>query len=251
MTAETFYTFKPRDKKGNPYDFEQFKGKVVLVINTASKCGFTPQYAGLEKLYKSLRADYGDDIQFLGFPCNQFGSQEPGNDDEIQSFCQINYGVTFPILGKVDVNGDNTDPFYSWLKDQKSGLLGLRRIKWNFEKFLIGRDGHVINRWASTAKPEALKEPILEALGVKNSSGGGSTAESEAGAKPEPKSDESKPKPDEPESKSEDKVESKIESAAPSTGPDSQSKSNSTTSAVASKPEDTSSTTESKPETQA
>ncbi|KAL1892133.1 Glutathione peroxidase 2 [Ceratocystis pirilliformis] len=242
MTAETFYTFKPRDKKGIPYDFEQFKGKVVLVINTASKCGFTPQYAGLEKLYKSLRADYGDDIQFLGFPCNQFGSQEPGNDDEIQSFCQINYGVTFPILGKINVNGDNTDPFYSWLKDQKSGMLGLRRIKWNFEKFLIGRDGHVINRWASTAKPEALKEPILEALGVKASSGADSTAEGEADAKP---------KPDEPEPKSEDKAESKIDSAATPAGPDSQSKSNSTTSAAASKPEDTSSTAESNPETQA
>ncbi|KAL5604087.1 hypothetical protein BROUX41_002076 [Berkeleyomyces rouxiae] len=167
MATKTFYDFKPLDKKGKEYNFEQFKGKVVLIINTASKCGFTPQYAGLEKLYKALRAEHGDDVQFLGFPCNQFGSQEPGNDDEIQSFCQINYGVTFPILGKIDVNGDNTAPFYSWLKDQKAGLLGMRRIKWNFEKFLIGRDGQVINRWASTTKPEALRDPIVEALQAK------------------------------------------------------------------------------------
>ncbi|KKA28402.1 hypothetical protein TD95_000212 [Thielaviopsis punctulata] len=167
MGAETFYDFKPLDKKGNEFDLAQFKGKVVLIINTASKCGFTPQYAGLEKLYKALRAEHGDDVQFLGFPCNQFGSQEPGNDDEIQSFCQINYGVSFPILGKIEVNGDGQAPLYGWLKDQKAGLLGLRRIKWNFEKFLIGRDGNVAGRWASTTKPESLEQPIKDALSAK------------------------------------------------------------------------------------
>ncbi|ERS99317.1 glutathione peroxidase [Sporothrix schenckii 1099-18] len=167
MAGKTFYDFKPLDKTGKELDLHKFEGKVVLIVNTASKCGFTPQFAGLEKLYKSLRASYGDDVEFLGFPCNQFGAQEPGSNDDIQSFCQINYGVSFPILSKIDVNGDNAAPLYNWLKDSKSGLLGLKRIKWNFEKFLVGRDGAVIERWASTTKPEALEKPIVDALGGK------------------------------------------------------------------------------------
>lgn len=141
-----------------------YKGKVVLVVNTASKCGFTPQFAGLEKLYKDVREKHGDDFVILGFPCNQFGSQDPGTDEEIQSFCQVNYGVTFPVLQKIDVNGDNASPLYNWLKEEKPGLMGLKRIKWNFEKFLIGRDGKVKARWASTTKPETLEKPVLEEL---------------------------------------------------------------------------------------
>lgn len=141
-----------------------FRGKVVLIVNTASKCGFTPQYAGLEELYKKLKASHGDDFAILGFPCNQFGGQEPGTSDEIQNFCQINYGVSFPIMQKIEVNGDHAAPLFEWLKEEKPGIMGLRRVKWNFEKFLVGRDGQVKGRWASTSKPEALEAPILEEL---------------------------------------------------------------------------------------
>ncbi|KAL1899911.1 Glutathione peroxidase 2 [Sporothrix stenoceras] len=168
MAGKTLYDFKPLDKAGNEVDLHKFEGKVVLIVNTASKCGFTPQYGGLEKLYKDLRGKYGEDFEILGFPCNQFGAQEPGSNDDIQSFCQINYGVSFPIFSKIDVNGDSAAPLYQWLKESKSGLLGLKRIKWNFEKFLIGRDGAVIERWASTAKPESLEKPIIDALGKKS-----------------------------------------------------------------------------------
>lgn len=136
-------------------------------MNTASKCGFTPQFAGLEKLYKDLKEKHPDDFVIVGFPCNQFGGQDPGSNDEIQSFCQVNYGVSFPILGKIDVNGDNADPLYKWLKDQQSGIMGIKMIKWNFEKFLIGRDGKVKGRWASTTKPEALEKPILDEINKK------------------------------------------------------------------------------------
>lgn len=135
-----------------------------MIVNTASKCGFTPQYAGLETLYKSLKEKHGDDFTILGFPCNQFGGQEPGSDDEIQNFCQINYGVSFPIMQKIEVNGDGAAPLYKWLKNEKAGLMGLKLIKWNFEKFLIGRDGNVKGRWASTTKPETLEKDILAEL---------------------------------------------------------------------------------------
>ncbi|KAF9739027.1 glutathione peroxidase gpx1 [Paraphaeosphaeria minitans] len=162
-SATSFFDFKPKDKKGNDYPLAALKGKVVLVINTASKCGFTPQFEGLEKLYKDVHAAHPD-FEILGFPCNQFGGQDPGSNDEIQSFCQVNYGVTFPVLGKVDVNGDKADPVFEWLKSEKPGLMGLKRVKWNFEKFLIGRDGKVIGRWASTTKPETLKADIEKAL---------------------------------------------------------------------------------------
>ncbi|KAF2765404.1 glutathione peroxidase [Teratosphaeria nubilosa] len=162
-SATTFFDFKPKNKKGEPYDLNQLKGKVVLVVNTASKCGFTPQFEGLEKLYKEVKPSHPD-FEILGFPCNQFASQDPGSDDEIQSFCQVNYGVTFPILGKTDVNGDKAEPVYDWMKKSKPGILGLQRIKWNFEKFLIGRDGKVVQRWASTSKPESLRAAIEEEL---------------------------------------------------------------------------------------
>lgn len=141
-----------------------YKGKVVLIVNTASKCGFTPQYEGLEKLYKGIKEKNPDDFVILGFPCNQFGGQEPGTDDEIQNFCQVNYGVSFPIMQKTDVNGDHTNPLFAWLKAEQPGLMGLKRVKWNFEKFLVGRDGKVKGRWASTTKPESLEKPILDEL---------------------------------------------------------------------------------------
>ncbi|KAL0943959.1 glutathione peroxidase [Colletotrichum truncatum] len=163
-SATSFYDFKPLDKRGQEVPLADYKGKVVLVVNTASKCGFTPQYAGLEKLYKDIKEKHGDDFVVLGFPCNQFGGQEPGNDDDIQNFCQVNYGVSFPIMQKTDVNGDNANPLFQWLKEEKPGIMGLKRIKWNFEKFLIGRDGKVKGRWASTTKPESLEKPILEEL---------------------------------------------------------------------------------------
>jgi peroxiredoxin len=151
-------------EKGSEKPMSDYQGKVVLVVNTASKCGFTPQYEGLEKLYKGISEKHPDQFVILGFPCNQFGSQEPGTDDDIQNFCQVNYGVTFPIMGKSDVNGDNANPLFEWLKKEKPGLMGMKRVKWNFEKFLIGKDGQVKNRWASTTKPESLEPAILDEL---------------------------------------------------------------------------------------
>jgi len=135
-------------------------GKVLLVVNTASKCGFTPQYAGLEALWRKYR-DRGFEV--LAFPCNQFGHQEPGSAEDIASFCDVNFGVSFPLMAKVDVNGDGTTPLYRWLKQEAPGVLGSRRTKWNFTKFLIGRDGKVVRRYPPTAKPESL-EPDIEAL---------------------------------------------------------------------------------------
>jgi len=163
-SATTFYDFKPLDKKGTEQPLSSHKGKVVLVVNTASKCGFTPQFAGLEKLYTSIKEKHPDQFEILGFPCNQFGGQDPGTDDEIQSFCQVNYGVTFPMLKKIDVNGANADPLFEWLKKEKPGIMGLKVVKWNFEKFLVGKDGTVKGRWASTTKPESLEATILEEL---------------------------------------------------------------------------------------
>jgi len=162
-SAASFYDFKLLDKRGQTFPSADLKGKVVLVVNTASKCGFTPQFTGLESLYKKITASHPD-FTIIGFPCNQFNSQDPGTNDEIQEFCQVNYGVTFPVLGKIDVNGDKAEPLYEWMKKEKPGLMGLKRIKWNFEKFLIGKDGQVLGRWASTTKPESLEGPILEAL---------------------------------------------------------------------------------------
>ncbi|CAF9921216.1 MAG: hypothetical protein GOMPHAMPRED_002260 [Gomphillus americanus] len=164
-SVASFYDFKPLDKKAQPYDLANLKGKVVLVVNTASKCGFTPQFEGLEKLYKDISGSHPDQFTVLGFPCNQFASQDPGDDDTIQTFCQVNFGVTFPVLKKIDVNGDKADPLWEWMKKEQPGLMGMKRIKWNFEKFLIGKDGQVKGRWASTTKPESLKEPILKELG--------------------------------------------------------------------------------------
>lgn len=161
MSESKFYSLAPQDKTGNPYDFSQLKGKVVLIVNVASKCGFTPQYKGLEELNKK----YGPEgLVILGFPCNQFAHQEPGSQDEIESFCQLNYGVTFPILKKIDVNGANADPVYNYLKNEKSGLLGFKGIKWNFEKFLVDKNGKVVERYASTTSPSSIDSTIAKYL---------------------------------------------------------------------------------------
>jgi len=142
-------------------DFADLKGKTVLIVNTASACGFTPQYTGLQALYEKYKER---DFVILGFPCNQFGGQEPGDDKAVAEFCTLNHGVSFPLMKKSDVNGDNTNEVFKWLKNEKSGLLGLTRIKWNFEKFLVDKDGKVVNRWASTTTPQAIDAEIAKIL---------------------------------------------------------------------------------------
>lgn len=145
---------------GQEQSFAEYDGKVALIVNTASKCGFTPQFEGLEKLW----ADFRDEgLVVLGFPCNQFASQDPGNAEEIGQFCQANYGVSFPMFAKIEVNGSHAHPLYQWLRQEKGGMLG-GRIKWNFTKFLVGRDGQVIKRYGSTTKPAALAADIEKAL---------------------------------------------------------------------------------------
>jgi glutathione peroxidase len=145
---------------GGEQSLAEYKGQVVLVVNTASQCGFTPQYAGLEQLHR----DYADrGLVVLGFPCDQFGHQEPGAADEIGAFCEKNYGVTFPMFDKIEVNGDHAHPLYTWLKQEKGGVLG-SAIKWNFTKFLVGRDGQVIRRYGSATTPDKLRKDIEAAL---------------------------------------------------------------------------------------
>ncbi|KXN72005.1 glutathione peroxidase [Conidiobolus coronatus NRRL 28638] len=153
----SFYDFKVKDKVDQDHDLSQYKGKVVLVVNTASKCGFTPQFDGLEKLYQKYKER---NVVVLGFPCNQFGGQDPGSQEEIESFCKVNYGVTFPILKKIEVNGDKVEPLYEFLKTEKPGIFGLTRIKWNFEKFLIDANGKVISRFSSLATPQSIESEI-------------------------------------------------------------------------------------------
>lgn len=156
----TLSDFEARLPDGSRQAMGAHLGKVLLIVNTASRCGFTPQYAGLEALYR----DYKDrGFEVLAFPCNQFAGQEPGNAEEIASFCSLNYDVSFPLFSKVDVNGGDADPLWKWLKQEKSGLLGIGAIKWNFTKFLVDRTGRVVARYAPTEKPEALRGAI-EAL---------------------------------------------------------------------------------------
>lgn len=140
-------------------------GKVLLVVNTASKCGFTPQYEGLEALWRKYR-DHGFEV--IAFPCNQFGNQEPGGAEEIASFCEVNHGVSFPLMAKVDVNGTGAEPLFEWLKSEAPGIFGSKRIKWNFTKFLIGRDGKVVRRYAPTEKPAALERDIEALLQIRS-----------------------------------------------------------------------------------
>jgi glutathione peroxidase len=155
------HDFTVQDIRGKAVRLDRYKGKVLLVVNTASKCGFTPQYKGLEALYQQFR---GRGLEILGFPCNQFGAQEPGSEAEIASFCELNYGVTFPLFAKVDVNGEDAAPLYRWLKKEKPGLLGSEAIKWNFTKFLVDRSGKVVARYAPNDAPEAIAGDIEKLL---------------------------------------------------------------------------------------
>ena len=156
----TIADFTVATNRGEQLDLKDKLGKVLLVVNTASKCGFTPQYDGLEKLYEQYK-DRGFEV--LGFPCNQFGAQEPGDADEIAEFCKVNFGVTFPLMAKIDVNGDGASPLFDWMKKEAPGLMGSKAIKWNFTKFLVDREGNVVHRYAPTDKPERLAKDI-EAL---------------------------------------------------------------------------------------
>ena len=161
MSDTRLSAFEAADIRGRKLRLAEHAGKVLLIVNTASQCGFTPQFAGLEKLWGRYRAQ---GLLVLGFPSNQFGHQDPGSNDEIASFCQLNYGVSFPMMAKVDVNGSGADPLYQWLCAEAPGLLGTKAIKWNFTKFLVGRDGQVIKRYAPQDAPEKLAADIEAAL---------------------------------------------------------------------------------------
>ena len=158
--TETIYDYTVTDMMGLPTTLEKYKGKVLLIVNTASKCGFTPQFAGLQELYDRY---HERGFEVLGFPCNQFMSQDPGSNEEILSFCQVNYGVSFPMFAKIDVNGGETHPLYKHLKKAAKGGLGMTAIKWNFTKFLVDGEGHVLKRFEPTVEPAAIA-PDIEAL---------------------------------------------------------------------------------------
>lgn len=155
------YDFEAINIKGQPVPLSDFKGKVLLIVNTASKCGFTPQYKGLEKLYQNFK-DKG--LEILGFPCNQFGAQEKGSDSEISQFCELNYGVSFPMFSKIEVNGDQAHPLYKYLKKQAPGLMGTEGIKWNFTKFLVDQNGTVVKRFGSATKPGEIEKVVKTML---------------------------------------------------------------------------------------
>ncbi len=157
----TIYDFSARTLQGKDVSLSDYRGQPMLIVNTASKCGFTPQYEGLETLYKAHR-DQG--LVVLGFPCNQFGAQEPGSEDEIGAFCQANYGVSFPMFAKIEVNGAGAHPLYDFLKREKAGVLGTRNIKWNFTKFLVDRGGRVVGRFAPATKPKDIAQAIAKVL---------------------------------------------------------------------------------------
>ena len=161
MAEPTIYDFEALSIDGKPAQLASQRGKVILVVNTASACGFTPQFAGLEKLWQDYR-DQG--LVVVGFPSNEFGGQDPGSNEEIGAFCQRNYGVSFPMMAKVKVNGADAHPLWQWLKKQAPGVLGTEAIKWNFTKFLVGRDGRVIKRYAPNDTPESLRQDIEAAL---------------------------------------------------------------------------------------
>ena len=158
--SQTLYDFSVNDNANNSVSLEKYRGKTLLIVNTASKCGFTPQYDGLEDLQKKYSEK---EFSVLAFPCNQFGNQEPGSNEEIQEFCSINFQTSFPVMGKIDVNGKNADPLYDFLKSEKKGLLGSKAIKWNFTKFLINIEGVPVNRYAPSTTPDKIISDI-EAL---------------------------------------------------------------------------------------
>ena len=157
----TIYDYSAVLNNGQEVSLKEYQGKVLLIVNTASACGFTPQYEGLEKLYQEFS---GQGLEILAFPCNQFGKQESGSDDEIKNFCDLNFNISFPLFQKVDVNGDNAHPLYQHLKKEATGLLGSQKIKWNFTKFLVDKDGKVIERYGSITKPENIKDDIRKLL---------------------------------------------------------------------------------------
>ena len=160
----TVYDFEALTINGKSVPLSQYQDKPMLIVNTASACGFTPQFAGLEELHKTY-ADKG--LVVLGFPCNQFGAQDKGSNDEIAEFCQLNYGVSFPMMAKIDVNGGDAHPLYQWLSSEAPGLLGTKAIKWNFTKFLVGKDGQVLKRYAPTDTPKSMADDIEAALATK------------------------------------------------------------------------------------
>ncbi|MFQ3244289.1 MAG: glutathione peroxidase [Arenicella sp.] len=157
----SIYEFSATNIKGQEVNLSDYQDKVLLIVNTASKCGFTPQFEGLETLHKELESQ---GLVILGFPCNQFGSQDPGGDGQIEEFCQLNYGVSFPMFSKIDVNGTDAHPLYTFMKKQARGLLGSTTVKWNFTKFLVNREGQVVERYAPNDKPENIKADILKLL---------------------------------------------------------------------------------------
>jgi glutathione peroxidase len=159
--SASIYDFSVRDIHGKPRKLGEYKDKVLLIVNVASECGFTPQYKGLEALYEKLQ---GRGLEILGFPCNQFGAQEPGSEEQIAQFCELNYGVKFPLFAKIDVNGDNAAPLYKYLKKAKPGLLGTEAIKWNFTKFLVDRKGNVVERYGSNVEPQAIAPDVEKLL---------------------------------------------------------------------------------------
>jgi glutathione peroxidase len=161
MSDSKIYSFGVKNIDGKETPLSQYKGKAILVVNVASQCGFTPQYTGLEALYNKY---HEKGLEILAFPCNQFGSQEPGNEEEIKNFCELNYHVTFPLFAKIDVNGSDTHPLYQFLKSEEKGIFGTEAIKWNFTKFLIDREGKVLKRFAPQTKPEDLESEVEAAL---------------------------------------------------------------------------------------
>ncbi|MFT3663942.1 glutathione peroxidase [Piscinibacter sp.] len=164
MAETSVYDFEALSIDGKPAQLASQRGKVLLIVNTASQCGFTPQFAGLEQLWKDYR-ERG--LVVIGFPSNEFGSQDPGSNEQISSFCELNYGVSFPMMGKVQVNGGNAHPLWKYLTSEARGVLGTQAVKWNFTKFLIGRDGTVLKRYAPTDTPESLRRDIEAALAAK------------------------------------------------------------------------------------
>lgn len=161
MAGPTVYDFTVRDIQSNEKRMSDYQGQVLLIVNTASKCGFTPQFEGLQSLHEAL-GEQGFEV--LGFPCNQFLNQDPGNDDAISQFCSLNYGVDFPMFSKIEVNGAGTHPLFQFLKKEARGLMGTEKVKWNFTKFLVGRDGQVVRRYPPTAKPEDIRADIEKLL---------------------------------------------------------------------------------------
>ena len=161
MSSASVYGFQVKNIQGQDVSLETYRGKTLLIVNVASRCGFTPQYSGLEALYRKFK---DRNFEILAFPCNQFGAQEPGTDAEIQSFCKTSYDVSFPLFSKVDVNGATAAPLYKYLKSEVPGVLGTEAVKWNFTKFLVGKDGHVLKRFAPTDSPEAIGKELEKIL---------------------------------------------------------------------------------------